>query len=111
MLRGQFFGFELTLGAARAYEDDLRAQRRRGLALDRRSVVRHHDDGLHAQRPRRVGHALRVVAAGVGDHSALAVFFRQRGDLVVSSAKFESADGLLVFGLEEKATVVGFAMT
>ena len=51
-----------------------------------------------------------MVAAGVGDHSALAVFFREGGDFVVSSAKFESADGLLVFGLEEEAPVAGFAM-
>ena len=49
-----------------------------------------------------------MVAAGVGDDAALAVFFRERGDLVVGSAQFEGADGLLVFGLEvESARVFG----
>ena len=65
--------------------------------------MRHDDDRLHPQRPRRISYALRMIAAGVGDDSALAVFFREGGDLVVGSAKFEGADGLLVFGLEEEA--------
>jgi hypothetical protein len=36
----------------------------------------------------------------------LAVWRRECGDLVVSAAKFESADGLLVFGLEVESAVV-----
>ncbi len=96
----------MPLGAARADEDDLGAQSGCGVTLDRWSVLRHDDNGLHAQRPRRIRHALRVVAAGVGDDTALAVFLRERGDLVVGAAKFESADGLLVFGLEEEAAWV-----
>jgi hypothetical protein len=41
---------------------------------------------------------LSVVAAGVGDHAAGAVFFRQGGDLVVGAPEFEGSDWLLIFG-------------
>jgi hypothetical protein len=49
---------------------------------------------------------LSVVAAGVGDHAAGAVFFRQGGDLVVGATEFEGSDWLLIFGLEKKAGVL-----
>ncbi len=111
MLRRKFFGFELALGAARTDEDDLRAQRGCGLTLDCGSVAGHDDHSLDLQRPRRVGHALPVIAAGVGNHSAAAVFCRERGDLVVSTAQFERADRLLVFGLEVETAAVGFWIT
>ena len=92
----------MTFCATGADENDLGAQRGCGFALDGRSVVGHDDDRFHAQRASGVGYALRVVAAGVGDDAALAVDFRKRGDLVVGSAEFESADGLLVFGFEKE---------
>ncbi len=66
---------------------------------------------LVLQGARRVGHALRVVAARVGNDSALAVFFRERGDLVVGAAELEGADGLLIFGLEEETAGGGFWMS
>ena len=46
---------------------------------------------------------MRVIAAGVGDDAAFAVGFREGSDFVVSSAEFKGADGLLIFGFEEKA--------
>ena len=36
--------------------------------LDLGRVVRHHDDGLHAQHPRRPRHTLAVIAGAGGDH-------------------------------------------
>ncbi len=59
--------------------------------------------GLHAQRPRRIGHALRVIAAGVRDNAAAAFFVSERGNLVISAAQFEGADGLQVFELQVRA--------
>ena len=49
---------------------------------------------------------MRVVAAGVGDYSAFTFFGRKRGDFVVGATEFEGSDGLLIFGLEEKAALV-----
>ena len=98
----------LRSSAAGTDEDDFRAEFGRGFALDRGRVVGHDDDRLHFERAGGVGHALGVIAAGVGDDAALAFVFRERSDLVVGSAEFEGADGLLVFGLEKKmARVVG----
>jgi hypothetical protein len=45
---------------------------------------------------------LSVIAAGIRDDAAAAVFFAQGSDLVVCAAQFESADGLQVFELEEE---------
>jgi hypothetical protein len=46
-----------------------------------------------------------VIAAGVRDDAALALRLGKGSDLVVGSAQFEGADGLLVFGLEEQSTI------
>ena len=56
-----------------------------------------------AERAGGVGDTLGVIAAGVGDDAALSFCLREGGDLVVGSAEFEGADGLLVFGLEVEA--------
>ena len=47
-----------------------------------------------------------MVAAGVGDYSTFTFFGRKRGDFVVGATEFEGSDGLLIFGLEEKAALV-----
>src|SRR5208283_2801432 len=52
---------------------------------------------------------LRVIAAGVGDDTASAVLIGKRSDLVIRSAQFESADGLLVFRFEEEAASAVFS--
>src|ERR1019366_2663001 len=70
VLGGQFFGFELAFGAAGTYQYNVRAQGGSCLALDGGGVVGHDDDGLHAERAGRVGDALGVIAAGVGDDAA-----------------------------------------
>ncbi len=73
MLGRQFFCFELTLKAAGAHQYDLRTQRFGCLALDLRSIIRHHNDSFHPQRPCRVGNSLRMIAAGIGDDPALSL--------------------------------------
>ena len=50
--------------------DDARAERARVLELGARRVVRHDDRGRHLEQPGGGGHALRVVAGGVGDDAA-----------------------------------------
>ena len=76
------------------------------LALDRGRISRHHDDCLHPQRSRRIGNALGVIAAGIGDDAALALVLGEGSDLVVSAAQLECADGLQVFGLEKELAAV-----
>ena len=77
VLGGQFFGAQAALFTARADGDDLRSERGGGFELVLRSIARHHDDGLHPKRPRRIGHALPVIAAGIGNDAAAAVFLAQ----------------------------------
>jgi hypothetical protein len=50
-----------------------------------------------------------VIAAGIRDDAAAAVFFAQGNDLVVGSAQLEGADGLQVFELEEELAGVDSA--
>ena len=106
VLGGQFLRTQAALFAAGTDGDDLRAERRGGFEFVLRSVAGHHDDGLHAQRPRRVGHSLRVIAARIGNDPAPAFFIAKRCDLVVGAAQFEGADGLQVFELEEELALI-----
>src|SRR5215472_4927595 len=103
---GEFFGFRLALVGARTDQDDFRSEFGGGFALDEGRVAGHHDDGFHPERAGRIGDALGMIAAGVGDHRALALGCGEGSDFVIRSAEFESADGLLVFGLEKQP---GFA--
>jgi len=48
----------------------------------------------NSQSARGVGDALRVIAAGVRDHAALALRLGQRRDLVIRTADLERTDGL-----------------
>jgi hypothetical protein len=47
-----------------------------------------------------------VIAAGVGNHSATALFGGERRDLVIGAAQFEGADGLLVFELQVELPLI-----
>jgi hypothetical protein len=47
-----------------------------------------------------------MVAAGISDDAARALFFGQGCDLVVSAAQLECADGLQIFRLEVKSVAV-----
>ena len=76
------------------------------LPADGGRVVRHDDDGFCFQCPRGIRDPLGVVAAGIGNYAALAFVFGQGSDLVVGSAQFERADGLLVFRLQQKPSRV-----
>jgi hypothetical protein len=58
------------------------------------------------QRSRRVGYALRVIAARVGDDAASAFFVGKRGDFVLGPAQLESSDGLQVFKFEKKPAMI-----
>ncbi len=106
VLGGQLLSAQPPLFAARADYDNLRSKRGGSVKLVLRSIARHDDDGLHSQRPRRVGHALRVIAARVGNDSAAALFAAKRCDLVISPAQFKGADGLQVFELEEELALI-----
>ena len=57
---------------------------------------------LHAEGAGRVGDALRVIAAGVGDDAATALVVGERADLVVGAAQLEGADRLQAFRLEKE---------
>jgi len=88
-----------------AHEHDLGGPGRRVLrALMAGALLGIDDNRLHAERAGRVGYSLRVIAAGVGDDG--------RGLRSASGGKrfccraprsFKGADGLLIFGFEEKA--------
>ena len=69
-LRGDAIGDPLALVARGPDDDDLGAIGHDALALDRRCVDGHDDDGRDAEHPRGAGHALGVVAGGVGDDAA-----------------------------------------
>ena len=92
-------GLAIVIGTVK--EHDLRAQRRRAGPLAPRRVRRHHDDGGHAQKPRRGRDALRMVAGRERDHAAGALFVRYRGQLVIGAAKLERAGALQRLGLEK----------
>src|SRR6202158_6256302 len=106
VLGGQLFGALAALFTAGTDGDDLRSEGGGGFELVPGSIAGHDDDGLHAERPRRVGHSLRMIAAGIGNNSAAALFLAKRCDLVISATQFESADGLKVFELEEKLALI-----
>jgi len=69
---GELFGAETALLAARADEDDLGSEGGGGFEFVLGSITGHDDDRLHAERAGRVGYALGVIAAGVGNDSAAA---------------------------------------
>src|SRR5262249_19761393 len=102
MRSAELFGLDAAIAAGRADVDDLCAERGGRPLLYLRRVLRHYDDGLRAQRARRIGHALRVVAAGVGDDSAAKLCPAELRDAVVCATKLEGPDGLLALGLDEK---------
>ena len=78
VLGGEFFRFRSDALAAGPDSHDFRAQAGRCLAFDRGRIPRHHDDGFDSERPRGIGHALRMIAAGIGDDSALSSSFGVR---------------------------------
>ena len=47
-----------------------------------------------------------MIAAGIGDDAAAALFFGKGRDLVVCAAQLERADGLQIFRLEVKLAAV-----
>ena len=61
-LRGDLLGDLLAFVAGSADHDDLGAVGGHAVALDRRRIGWHHDDGRGAQQPRGTSDALRVVA-------------------------------------------------
>ena len=109
MLSGERFGLGFPLVGSGADQDNFGSQFGGGFALDQRSIVGHHDYRFHLERSRRVGDALGVIAAGIGDNAALALGLGEGSDLVISSAKLEGADGLFVLGLEKETARVGAA--
>ena len=56
---------------------------------------------MAAQRASRVGDSLRVISAGVGDYSALALSRGERRNFVVGAPQLERTNRLQVLRLEE----------
>ena len=101
---------EAPRGATRARRRCSRREpprRRRCRALprawERDDPRRHHDDRLDPRHPRGQGQRLGVVAAGVGDHAALALGLRELGKGVAGAAELEGAHALKALALEEHA--------
>ena len=97
MLGGKRFGPFAAFRAGRSDIDDLRAQRSRRVSFDLRCVRRHDDDCGNAKGAGRIGDALSVIAAGVGDDAPPAFGLAQLRDGVVGATQFEAADGLQAF--------------
>src|ERR1700690_959553 len=104
---GEFFRLSLALPTAAANHDDLGAQGRRRLAFNGRCIVRHYDDSLRAQRPRRISDPLPMITAGISNHAAASILRGKRRDFVVCPAQLKGTDGLQVFGLEIEFAAVG----
>ncbi len=100
VLLHQFFGLGQPLARRGSDIDDLGPQGDRGCTLDGGRIRGHHDDGFSPHRTGRIGHALRMVAAGVGDDAATDLLRRELQNLVGGAANLEGSDGLQAFGLE-----------
>ena len=66
----------------------------------------HHNDRFHPQRPGRIGHALSMIAAGIGNDAPPPFLIGQGGDLVVSTSQLERSDRLQIFRLEIEPAAV-----
>ena len=73
MLRGEFFGFLLDVPGCPAPTKTISAPMRRCVDFDRGCIAWHHDNRLRAHGTRRIGHALRMVAARIRDDAAAAL--------------------------------------
>ena len=96
-----------ALFAARPDDDDFSPQRSSSFELVFRSIRWHDDDGPNTQRPSRIRHALRVVSAGIGNHSAASLAVAEGSDLVVGAAQFEGTDRLQVLELKKELAMFG----
>src|SRR5581483_1128505 len=111
VLAYELFGFCEPLAGGRTNVDDLRAESKRGSALDGGGIGGHDDDGSTPRRRRpvtgdpvlrpdlscRIGHTLRVIAARIGDDAARDLLRRQLKNFVGCTANLEGADGLKTF--------------
>ena len=103
----QLLGALFALQAGGADGDDLRTECFRCLSLDRGGIRRHDDHGPRAEYAGGVGDALGMIAARIGDESALESFPGERRGFVIRAAQLETADRLHGFGLEINASAVG----
>jgi len=74
--------------------------RKRRRPFDGRRVGRHYDHSFRAHFARGVGHALRMVAARISNHSARNLLRRELQNLVRSAANLEGPDGLQALRLQ-----------
>ena len=65
------------------------------------------DGGDDKFRARREGHTLRMIAARIGNDSALPFLFGERRKLVVGPPQLEGPDRLLIFGLKVEPRFCG----
>jgi hypothetical protein len=90
-----------ALGVA-VVEEDLAAVLPGRAHLGRRSILRHHDRRRDALQPARKCHGLRVIARGVGDHSASTLLAGEGRNGVIRATKLERAATLQVLAFEEE---------
>src|ERR1019366_6164586 len=107
VLGGQLLGPQTALFAARPNGDDLGSQRGSRFELVLRRIARHDDNRLQAQSPRRVGHSLPMISAGIRDHAAAPLLVAEGSNLVIGSTQLEGADRLQIFKLEKKFPLRG----
>src|SRR5262249_51147406 len=58
------------------------------------------NDCSHSQRAGCIGHALRMVTAGISDHTAACLLIIETYDFVVSATQLERTNRLQIFRLE-----------
>ena len=86
-LRRKLLSLQFPLGTRRPNDNNLRTQSRSSGTLQLRNIRRHHHNRLHAQSPRRVSHALSMVAARISNHATPALFSRQLRNRLISPAQ------------------------
>ena len=100
VLLGQGMRVRLGIVIDIAVQDDLGAQRLGPVDLDQGRRRGHDDHRPGPELPRRIGHALGVVAGGRRDQAPGPRLLRQRADLVVGPAHLVGAGPLHILGLE-----------
>ena len=100
-LCGDAAGDGLAIVAGAVVKHDFGAVGDGALALGARRIARHDDDTGHAEKPRRSGNALGVIAGRVGDDAAGRRSGGMRGELVIGAAKLERAGTLQRLGFEK----------
>jgi hypothetical protein len=102
LLFGQLAADGFAVFGVAVEEHHLAAVAAGGFHLHNRCVLRHDDDGTHAEQLGRQRNRLRVVARRKRDDARLALLRRELRQRVVRTAKLERTHALEALGLEEQ---------